>query len=62
MYKNVSKRPLLFEQSYKRDDEILKMKKLVKYVDILKKTKVENYKKMLSKEELEMLEDYEHFK
>ena len=38
------------------------MKKLVKYVDILKNTGVKNYKSMLTKEELDLLEDYEHFK
>ena len=38
------------------------MKKIKKYVEILEKTGVKNYKAMLTKDELELLEDYEHFK
>ena len=38
------------------------MKKVAKYVDILEQTGVKNYKKMLTKEELELYEDYQHFK
>ena len=38
------------------------MKKVAKYVEILQKTNVKNYKKMLTKEELESYEDYLHFK